>query len=375
MTTYLHRFGCFFPLIVLQVVAAFQHQPTQYYTSLNRIATKTTSSLDAVTSRQKRVSNLKDWSKDDAGIQVASALEIEESKTTGGLGLVTSGAASNTDANSVIVTVPASLALSVELPNGGPDDRSVLKELVEDRQVFRSLPWFAQFALYLYKLDKISPKKLEGDVDLQPWLDSLPREFGTPIHWSQQEREGLLQYPHMVESVQRQEKSWNDIYKTLQSCGTGLIKGMSFEDFIWGCECARSRAFSGGYTGSPFNPFVYVFTLVLVTVYIGLNLGTLEQAANGAGLVFCASVLRDFVLPKFFKNKKYVICPVIDMANHDSMRTTANVAYEFFANAYSLSTTSGVPTNSEVFISYGSRSNDQLLQYYGEFRLHQLHHQ
>jgi len=33
-----------------------------------------------------------------------------------------------------------------------------------------------------------------------------------------------------------------------------------------------------------------------------------EQAANGAALVFCASVLRDFVLPKLFKTKKYVIC-------------------------------------------------------------------
>ncbi|KAL3913987.1 MAG: hypothetical protein SGARI_000366 [Bacillariaceae sp.] len=135
---------------------------------------------------------------------------------------------------------------------------------------------------------------------------------------------------------------------------------MTFDDFIWGCEVARSR-----YTGAPFNPFIYAFTLVLVTAYIGLNLGTLEQAANGAALVFCASILRDFVLPKFFRNKKYVICPIIDMCNHNSLTTTANVAYEFFGNAYSLSTTSPVAANSEMYISYGSRSNDQLLQYYG----------
>jgi len=41
---------------------------------------------------------------------------------------------------------------------------------------------------------------------------------------------------------------------------------------------------------------------------------------------------------------------------------------EYFANSYSLSTTSSVPSNTELFISYGSRSNDQLLQYYGELR-------
>ena len=83
---------------------------------------------------------------------------------------------------------------------------------------------------------------------------------------------------------------------------------ISWDDFLLGCEIARSRAFSGGYTGTPFNPLVYAFTLLLVTVYAGLGLGSLEQAANGAALVFCASVLRDFVVPKLFKTKKYVIC-------------------------------------------------------------------
>jgi len=203
------------------------------------------------------------------------------------------------------------------------------------------------------------------DVDLRPWLDSLPRKFTTPIHWKPQERKEWLQYAHMEESVQRQEASWKDIFGRLQSCTTSAASRMTWGDFVWGCESARSRAFSGGYTGAPFNPFIYVFTLVLVTIYIGLNLGTLEQAANGAALVFCGSVLRDFVLPKFFRNQKYVICPVIDMCNHDSLMTTANVAYEFFANAYSLSTTGSIQSNTELFISYGSRSNDQLLQYYG----------
>jgi hypothetical protein len=116
-------------------------------------------------------------------------------------------------------------------------------------------------------------------------------------------------------------------------------------------QMARLRAFSGGYTGAPFNPFIYAFTLVLVTVYIDLNLGTLEQAANGVALVFCASILRDFVLPKFFRNKKYAICPILVMCNHNSITTTTNVVDAFFENAYSLSTTSTVAANLEIFIS------------------------
>jgi hypothetical protein len=37
---------------------------------------------------------------------------------------------------------------------------------------------------------------------------------------------------------------------------------------------------------------IYAFTLLLVTAYVGLGLGTLEQAANGAGLVLAASILK-----------------------------------------------------------------------------------
>lgn len=325
---FLFLFFCCVSISSSSEVFAFQYHPTHLTTTANKIAT-TTSCLEAVvsSSRQKRVSGLSDWGKETAGIQVASTVDIKESKISGGLGLVTNGSGVDTEAGSVVVTVPASLALSVELPTGGPDDIGVVKDLVEDRNVFRSLPWYSQFALYFYKLDKISPYKDQAkDVNLQPWLDSLPRKFTTPIHWDVKEREEWLQYTHMVESVERQENSWKDMYNKLQSCCSSRVKDMTWDDFLWGCECARSRAFSGGYTGTSFNPFVYAFTFFLVTVYVALHLGTLEQAANGAAIVFCVSVLQDFVVPKFFKSKKYVICPVIDMANHNSLRATANVA-------------------------------------------------
>lgn len=108
--------------------------------------------------------------------------------------------------------------------------------------------------------------------------------------------------PHLSLNV---STAWTDFHKKVNAALDGNI---SWDDFLLGCEIARSRAFSGGYTGTPFNPLIYAFTLVLVAVYAGLGLGSLEQAANGAALVFCASVLRDFVVPKLFKTKKYVIC-------------------------------------------------------------------
>jgi len=77
------------------------------------------------------------------------------------------------------------------------------------------------------------------------------------------------------------------------------------------------------------------------------------------------AVHADFVVPKLFKTKRYVISPVIDMANHKSVGAAGDVSFEYFGNAYSLALQSSVGAGEEIFISYGSRSNDQLLQYYG----------
>jgi hypothetical protein len=308
-------------------------------------------------SRVKRVTALKDWSERN-GIKTGG-VKIESIGEASGLGLV---ASQTIPSGSVVTTVPSNIALTVEVP-GGPDDPAVF-DLCSDRKAFRKLPWFVQFSLYLYKLDTIRKTKSSGpkEISMEPWLDTLPRSFDTPIHWSKSSMADL-QYEHMVTSVDRQTQAWKGFYLQLQSCSN--VSSMKWEDFLWGCECARSRAFSGAYTGSAFNPAIYAFTLALVTIYVGLNLGTLEQAANGAGLVLCASILRDFVLPKLFKTKKYVICPVIDMCNHRSVGASAQVAFEFFSDAYSLAADVQVNSGNEVFISYGSRSNDQLLQYYG----------
>jgi hypothetical protein len=134
---------------------------------------------------------------------------IESIGEKSGLGLVTT---QEVPSGSVAVTVPSSVALSVEVPGGGPDDSGVMA-MCTDKRAFRDLPWYVQFALYLYKLDKVSPTKQANDINLQPWLDSLPRNFATPIHWKKEDRDEWLQYQHMSESVDRQEMAWSDLYK------------------------------------------------------------------------------------------------------------------------------------------------------------------
>jgi len=347
---------CFYFLL-----AEYSNSWTNAFSSQKTISstTRVTTNLHATasTTRLKRVSSLQDWAK-QVEIKTGSGLSIDQSGF-GGLGLLVTKEIAG---DSLLLTVPSDVALSVESPGDGPNDRAVL-DLVEDRKALLSAPWYVQFSLYLHYLDKVTSKRSSG-IDMQSWIDALPRSFDTPIHWPE-EAQKELQYDHLVESVTRQESKWRNFYKTIQDNASSSLKGYSFDDFVWGCECARSRAFSGAFTGSAFNPFTYAFTLLLVSVYVGFGFGDLDQAANGAGLVFAASVFQDFVLPKLLKKKRYAICPLIDMANHNSVRPSGGVSFEFFGDAYSLATSDTVQKGGELFISYGARSNDQLLQYYG----------
>ena len=163
---------------------------------------------------------------------------IESMGDSSGLGLACQRDVPN---GSVVVTVPSSVALSVESPGEGPDDRGVF-DLLTDRRAFRELPWFVQFSCYLNKLDKVSPSKL--DIDYKTWLDSLPRAFDTPIHWNKGELADRIQYQHLTESVQRQEESWQTLFKNLQDCMDSSKSPMDWDDFLWGMECARSVSYT-----------------------------------------------------------------------------------------------------------------------------------
>ena len=211
---------------------------------------------------------------------------------------------------------------------------------------------------------------------MRPWLNSLPREFSTPIHWNDNQRQ-QLQYTPLQSMIQTQEKSYKALYNKLKQEITPNSQldqtNWSYQDFLWGCDTAKSRAFSGAYGGAAFDAKPYALTLLLVVAYVGLGLGSIEQASNGAALVFCGSILRDFVVPKLFKNKKYIICPLIDMANHVGTNEEGNVAFEYFGNGYSLSTTKEMSKGQEVKISYGPRSNDVLLQQYGFVECNNAH--
>jgi len=338
-------------------------------TSLSAVKTSS-SSESSTSSRLKRTAAFTDWSKENdikyAGVQVSSG------EQNSGLGLYASQSLASND---IVIQVPTKLTLSVESPN---DYNTVMeRELFESNpKAYRNAPWWAALSIQLNYYDKINPINEaasagggdvnESGVTMKPWMDSLPRVYDTPIHWSESTL-AELQYRPMMEAVALQTRLWKEQYDTLATASpTTFASKLSYDDFVWGCETARSRAFSGAYSGSAFNPIPYATVGICVAAYLGLGMGTVEQAANGAALVVCASILKDFVLPKLLKVQKYVICPLIDMANHVGVGATGNVAFEYFSDGFSLAALEpGVTQGSEMFIQYGPRNNDQLLQYYG----------
>jgi len=252
-------------------------------TALSSTSSSNSARTTTTTSRQNRVSNLLRWAK-ESGIGISPQIELR-SDAQSGLGWF---AKHQLKSNDLVLSVPSSIPLVVE-SGSGPDDAGVVERLLtsDDAKAARKtftddLPWYAQMALYLFKLKYVDSTKRDGKVDYEPWLDALPGTLDTPIHWSDDELE-QLQYGYLAKSVARQERNWRGHFETVQKLVSNgsSSPSLTWEEFLWGCEMARSRAFSGSATPA-FDPKFAIFTLFLIAVYLALGLGTLEQAGKCA---------------------------------------------------------------------------------------------
>lgn len=99
-------------------------------------------------------------------------------------------------------------------------------------------------------------------------------------------------------------------------------------------------------------------------IYPLIGAGSWSEALTGAvaGLIFV--VTRDVVSPRVLDLRRYVLCPLIDMLNHDGT-VQSDVQYRVFTNTFCVTADREFAPGEEVRISYGPRSNDQLLQFHG----------
>eukprot|EP01039_Chlorochromonas_danica_P004313 gene4313-4734_t len=259
---------------------------------------------------------------------------------------------STIDASKHVLRVPSSLAL--EVTNDRPP--SPFPDFVPQPLWEKSL-WYQRLAFKLLHEYLVLP-----DSNKKPWFDELPKSFSTPFHWPVTSLD-QVQYKPLVDRVRQQKEEWRVFYDDWKKQVKQL--SVSYEEFVWACECVSSRAFSGVYEGSSAQgrKALLVFTIALTAIWPLFHLGTIDQALSGALVVSFSILLRDLITSKVGNLKRYVMCPVIDMFNHDS-RCQSDVSYDYFGDSFSL-TTQSYQSGEEVFISYGQQSNDRLLQVYG----------
>lgn len=166
-----------------------------------------------------------------AGIQVSSG------DANSGLGLYATQSLKPTD---IVIQVPTKLTLSVESP---VDYNTVMeKTLFESNpKAYRNAPWWAALSIQLNYYDKINlinSRAGNNGVSMKAWMESLPRVYDTPIHWTESSLEEL-QYRPMIDAVRLQKRLWREQYDALTRASSVFASKISYDDFVWGCETAR----------------------------------------------------------------------------------------------------------------------------------------
>lgn len=258
--------------------------------------------------------------------------------------------------NDIIITVPANIAL--ETANNRPP--TPFPTFIS-QEIWGKSMWDQRLAFKLLHEININSKKSN---ELKYWIDRLPQEYSTTYYWDDKSL-NELQYPALVSKVKAQRQQWTQLYQACKTSSTEFSV-ITMKSFVAALECVNSRAFSGTYEGSSASErqALFFFTGMLTLLWPILHLGSPEQAISAAISVGVSIVVRDFFLSKVLNLKRYVVCPYIDMLNHDS-NSQSDVSYNYFQNQFEVSTKKSYSIGDQVFISYGKQSNDRFLQYYG----------
>lgn len=248
------------------------------------------------------------------------------------------------------VTLPRDAALVID-----PLEKCPIPDFV-DGAYYKSCAWYVKMGLLM-----LAERRRGKSSRVSGYIEQLPESIDTPVRWSTGELEEL-QSEKLKAAVGRQQAEWKRLYGELQSKGN--CSGVSYDDFVWALENVRSRSFSGPYAGTPIKDRLMMGGLLAA---VGLTYAFVakiptESILNAGISVACFNLLYDLVLSS--RLKWYAMCPIIDSLNH-SGRVASSIEYEYFKDTFVVSTESAYAEGDQVFISYGEKTNEQLVQYYG----------
>jgi hypothetical protein len=266
-------------------------------------------------------------------------------------------ASSALDGGRPVITAPHKLVLETTTLSRAPPPYLPSSWAAPD--AWASAPWYVRLALML-----LYEKQRGASSPFLPWLRVLPtfEQFQAclPLHWTAAELDEL-HYDPLLDAIEKQRTEYESYFNTCAA-----TTGATLEEFFWAIHCVRSRSFSGVYEGSVWEERATQagFTTLLAAGALAVGAAEPSQVLNGVLAVGVTTIMRDFLVSNSGGLRRYVLCPVVDMMNHRGSYA-ATVSYEYFSNSFSATVSRPFNAGDEVCISYGERSNDQLLQFYG----------
>jgi len=223
-----------------------------------------------------------------------------------------------------------------------------------------TLRWYERLACWLLaeqRRGEVSP--VSGYMGYLPG----PEQFDdAPLEWSDEEL-SLLSYPPVAASIREQQQELEALHADLRQAGGALAGGVSLEELRWAQQLVLSRAFTStiltpqelAKRAPPPPPPPITPAVVLARTWFG-TLPVVGDLVNEKPPPPPPPPLGDGL--------DMAMMPMLDAFNHRSGASNT-CAYDGKRNAFVLTANAPLQAGQEAFLSYGAKSNDELLQLFG----------
>lgn len=237
----------------------------------------------------------------------------------------------------VILTIPHSAALVAPKNPGSVTELSLFRDL--DERFWKQATWYTRLAILL-----LDHALRPNPSHFHSYIAALPKNPNTGLnaaHFLGIEQVASQLRPFRLDRSLRQlyKQTLSEFCSFQNALPAHSASSVSINDYIWALSTVFSRAF-----GCPLHP---------------TNPGASENKLGGG------------IAPHFtpftpVPPGDFALFPALDMANHSvRVGTTLQISEKSPYLAYDLVAGCTVGNREQVFVSYGSKCNDDLLLFYG----------
>eukprot|EP01041_Mallomonas_annulata_P010430 gene10430-21761_t len=229
------------------------------------------------------------------------------------------------------------------------------------QSLWTNIPYTSRVSILLLKeWEKGINSKFSPYINALP----LPSTLSSPLHWPEEFLQ-IFPYEPIIKNTTIQKRKWKNLYNELLKTKSFTI---SYERFIWAMEMVMSRAFQG-IGGLDDNQTIKKWGLLsgglLLAAIITAVTATSTDGQTISGVLGTAAMLSLLPATQQQTSSSCVLLPAIDSCNHSGSYPNCELALEPSAGGFVLRTKVDIKEGDQLTISYGERSNDYLLQYFG----------